>query len=278
MGDFERDTRVAGADGRYSATMSEDWRIWGPMGGYAASIALRAAAAEVGRDFLPASLTCQFFAPARFEPVDIAVNVRHASRRTAAVSASIAQEGTAILDLQAWFAVEADIVRHDHAPPHRHGHPDDHKLLTEYELDGPSPFPFWSNFEAKPLDWIEDWEQYPGGAPEWAEWLRFVPTAAFEDPVMEACRLLLIADLPSFPAATRAHPGTDGRTWVAPNLDFAVQFHRLAHLGEWLLCSGTAPIADRGLISFRSEVWTAGGVLAASGSGQLLARNVPPPS
>ena len=276
MGDFERDTRVEGERGLYTATPSEDWRIWGPMGGYAASIALRAAAAEVERSFLPASLACQFYAPARFEPVDIAVTVRRASRRTAAVNAAITQDGTAVLDLQAWFAVEADVVNHDHAKAHRHGHPDDHKPLTDYELDGPSPFPFWSNFYAKPLDWIDDWEHYPGGRPEWAEWLRFVPIAEFEDPVMEACRLLVIADLPSFPAATRAHPGSDGRTWVAPNLDLAVQFHRLAHLGEWLLCQGTAPIADRGLIAFRSEAWTAGGVLAASGSGQLLARTVPP--
>ena len=144
---------------------------------------------------------------ARFEPVDIAVTVRRASRRTAAVNAAITQDGTAVLDLQAWFAVEADVVNHDHAWAHRHGHPDDHKPLTDYELDGPSPFPFWSNFDAKPLDWIDDWEHYPGGRPEWAEWLRFVPIAEFEDPVMEACRLLVIADLPSFPAAT---PRTSG--------------------------------------------------------------------
>jgi hypothetical protein len=46
MGDFERDTRVEGGGGRYRATLSEDWRIWGPNGGYLAAIALRA----VGRE------------------------------------------------------------------------------------------------------------------------------------------------------------------------------------------------------------------------------------
>src|SRR5690606_39087820 len=107
-------------------------------------------------------------------------------------------------------------------------------------------------------------------------WLRFVPTASFEDPVLEACRLVLLADLPSYPAAIRAHPGSAVPAWVAPNLDLSVQFHRLDDLGEWLLCSGYAPVAERGLIGFRSEVHTADGLLAATGSGQLLVRPTPP--
>jgi len=272
MGDLDKDTRVEGGGGRYTATLSEDWRIWGPMGGYVASVALRAAAAEVSAGLRPASFSCQFFAPARFDVLDIAVRVRRASKRTAALTASIAQDGTAILDAQAWFAAEGDVVVHDHAPLHPHGHPDDHASISEYTAEE-TPFPFWYNFDGKPLGWIDDWEQYSGGPPEWAEWLRFVPTATFDDPVLEACRLLVMADLPSFPAATRAHPGRD-RSWVAPNLDLAVQFHRLDDLGEWLLTMGTAPIADRGLVAFRSEVWTASERLVASGSGQLLARRV----
>jgi acyl-CoA thioesterase len=84
----------------------------------------------------------------------------------------------------------------------------------------------------------------------------------------------LLADLPSFPAAARAHPGP--HTFVSPSLDLAVQFHRLADLSEWLLVQGVAPIADRGLMAFRSEVWSADGRQVASGSGQLLLRAVPP--
>jgi acyl-CoA thioesterase II len=104
--------------------------------------------------------------------------------------------------------------------------------------------------------------------------VKFVPTSAFPDPVLEAARLVLLADLPSYPAAGRAHPGP--RTFVSPSLDLAVQFHQLAELGEWLLVLGVSPIADRGLMAFRSEVWSAGGQQAASGSGQLLLRAVPP--
>ena len=43
MGDFEADTRLEGENGRYRASISRDWEIWGPNGGYVAAIALRAA-------------------------------------------------------------------------------------------------------------------------------------------------------------------------------------------------------------------------------------------
>jgi acyl-CoA thioesterase len=109
--------------------------------------------------------------------------------------------------------------------------------------------------------------------------LRFVPQASFDDPVLEACRLVVLADLPSWPSATRAHPGrTAFERFVAPNLDLAVQFHRLSGIGDWLLCQGEAPVADRGLVGFRSTVWTEDDRLAASGSGQLLCRPLPPPA
>jgi acyl-CoA thioesterase-2 len=46
MGDLAADTRVEQVgNGRYGAHLSSEWEIWGPMGGYVAAIALRAAGA-----------------------------------------------------------------------------------------------------------------------------------------------------------------------------------------------------------------------------------------
>ena len=274
MGALDVDTAVSGSGGHYEVTPNEDWRIWGPMGGYAASLALRAAAAEVDPNLRPVSMSCQFFSPAAFEPVELTVEVRRGSRRTAATAVSMVQGGSPVLDAQIWFAAGSEAVRHDHAGPHPHGDPFDHPPVAELTDEEP-PFPFWTNLDHRVVSWVEDWASYPGGEPHWAEWLRFVPTETFADPVVEACRLLIMADLPSYPAATWAHPGSARPTWIAPNLDLAVQFHRLDDLGPWLLSSGTAPVAEGGLIGFRSEVWTRDGRLVASGSGQLLTRTVP---
>lgn len=273
MGSLAVDTEVRGGDGRYAATPSEDWRIWGPMGGYAAALALRAAAAEVPDEMRPASFSCQFFTPAAFEPVDLEVEVRRRTRRTASLAVRMIQQGRPILDAQAWFAVEDEHIVHDHAPLHPHGDPYDHPARP---VDDPPIYPFWENLETRTVSWIDDWETYEGGEPEWDEWLRFRPDAEFSDPVLEATRLLVLADLPSFPAATRAHPSESRPQWMAPNLDLSVQFHRLDDLGDWLLCHGDALVASRGLIGFRSAVWTRRGRLAASGSGQLLTRVVQP--
>ena len=48
MGDLGTDTQVEQVDeGRFRATPSPAWNIWGPMGGYIASFALRAVGATV---------------------------------------------------------------------------------------------------------------------------------------------------------------------------------------------------------------------------------------
>ena len=47
MGDLAADTEITGGDGRYRGAMSKEWEIWGPMGGYVASFAMRAAGAEL---------------------------------------------------------------------------------------------------------------------------------------------------------------------------------------------------------------------------------------
>ena len=61
MADFLEDTRVepvSDEPGRYRATLSPKWAVWGPNGGYVAAIALRAAVSMPscgGRSPLPTS-------------------------------------------------------------------------------------------------------------------------------------------------------------------------------------------------------------------------------
>ncbi|MHB8440233.1 MAG: acyl-CoA thioesterase domain-containing protein, partial [Acidimicrobiales bacterium] len=80
VGDLADDTAVeALGGGRFRASLHPDWEIWGPMGGYVAACALRAAG-EVSPHALPAALSCHYLGVGRFAPVDIAVEIRRAGR------------------------------------------------------------------------------------------------------------------------------------------------------------------------------------------------------
>ena len=81
MGDLGKDTAVSGGDGNYTSVLSRDWEIWGPMGGYVAACALRAAGAASEHP-RPAAFSCHYFNVARFEPVDLRVETRRTGDRS----------------------------------------------------------------------------------------------------------------------------------------------------------------------------------------------------
>ena len=270
MGNLAVDTAVAGGEGRYTALLSREWEIWGPNGGYVASIALRAAAAHAPFD-RPATFTCHYLSVAGFDAVDLEVRTLRQTKRAASVAVSMTQAGKPVLEALVWMVEGGRGLVHDHAVM-----PDvaDHRALAEIRdllpPDEPMLYPFWANFESKPLVWHDDPMDRPAGEPVFRNWYRFVPQATFDDPVVNACRSLILLDTVGWPAATRAHD--PDLAWMAPNLDFTAQFHRTEPAGEWLLADGVAAVATDGLIGYTSRIWSDRGTLLASGSGQLLCR------
>ena len=92
MGDLGIDTEVrACGDGRYEGTVSDEWEIWGPMGGYVAAFALRAAglASEHPR---PAAFSCHYLGVARFAPVQLRVELRKRGRNASSYRVDVAQD------------------------------------------------------------------------------------------------------------------------------------------------------------------------------------------
>ena len=63
---------------------------------------------------------------------------------------------------------------------------------------GIEPFyPFWSNFEERVVDWIDDqqeWENRAPSDPVWGHWFKYVPRSTFDDPWVDACRSLILLD------------------------------------------------------------------------------------
>jgi acyl-CoA thioesterase II len=278
VGDLATDTAVQGEGGHYVGEVSRDWEIWGANGGYLASIALRAAGAHCGR-LRPASLTCQFLRPGRFQPVQIEVQTLRATRRAEASFVTMRQGGDDILTAQVWGVDENDGLEHHHSTMPVDGPPEDtptvyERLEAAGRLDEQPPFRFWQNFESRPLNWVDDWQTRPITAPEAGGWYRFLPSESFDDPWVDACRAVILADTFTWPAATRAHPPDN--PYIAPSLDLAVQLHHDVSDSPWLLAWGVAPVGHRGTLGCTTNVWAADGRLAAIGTGTCLC--VPAPA
>jgi len=117
MGDLEVDTAVRPCgEGRFEATLSSDWEIWGPMGGYVAACALRAAGAATEHT-RPASFSCHYLRVAEFGTVDIRVDTRKRGRAASSQRVEISQGGRAILDASVWTVSDNEGLEHDETNP-----------------------------------------------------------------------------------------------------------------------------------------------------------------
>src|SRR5579863_9974448 len=115
MGDLALDTAVETVgDGRYRARLSREWEIWGPMGGYVAAIALRAAGAA-SPFARPASFFCHYLSVAAFEPVTLTVTPIRSGRTVLAQRVEMAQHGRAVLDAMVWSIGEVEGLVHEDA-------------------------------------------------------------------------------------------------------------------------------------------------------------------
>jgi acyl-CoA thioesterase II len=271
MGDLAEDTAIEGADGRYRARLSRDWEIWGPNGGYLAVIALRAAGARTPLR-RPATFSCHFLGVADFDVVDLDVRVVRESRRTASIAVSMTQRGKPILEALAWIVGEVDGLEHHAAPMPAVDPPDSLPTVEERLRDRPrGPYhAFWSNFDERPLQWVDDWETREPTDPSFLSWFRYAPRDKFDDPFVDAGRSLLLADTVGWPAATRAY--RSDMAYYAPSIDVTVRFHASEPESPWLLVEGRSPVARDGLVASTVSVWSGDGSLLASGGQQMLCR------
>lgn len=280
MGELGRDTAVTKVDdGRYTARFTKDWEIWGPMGGVVASVALRAAGAESDFD-RPASFFCHYLAVAAFdEDVDIAVSPLRQARTALSQRVEVTQAGKPILEATVWSIGDVEGLEHDvtdmpDVPP-----PAELKsiaeLLSEDELAAGPPFKFWTNFETRPISFRRDWPPKEPVEPVWRDWQRFLEGGPWDaDPWLDACRALVLVDVQSWPAASRAHAHKQPHGYIAPSLDLYVAFHHPDPASDWLLVDGHGPVAKDGLMAWNGRLWSESGKLIASGTGQLLSRRM----
>ncbi|MCT9933312.1 thioesterase family protein [Planotetraspora sp. A-T 1434] len=275
MADLGLDTDVEQLDDlRFRAVLSEDWNVWGPIGGYLASVALRAAGRASGMA-RPASISCDFLNVARFEEVGIEVTRLRSSRRTEALRVSMTQRDRAVLDATVWAAA-GDLAGPDERLAAAPEVPEPERVPTIEERAaewGQMSFPQLANCETRPISWFEG---MPGGFGEvnMRGWMRLRPRPVFPgDLWLDACRALLHIDTSAFPAVLLAcPPGVP--FFVAPTMQLQVSFHDAAPEAEWLLVEGYGMSVRHGLAAGRAAVWSPDGRLIATGAQQMLCRVV----
>lgn len=281
MADLGEDTAVVaieGAPGRYRGRLRAAWEIWGPMGGYVAAVALRAAGAHTDLS-RPASLFCHYLVPGAFDEVEAEVRTLRRGRSTESMAVTLWQGDRRVLEATVMATAGGEALdHHDPKPPDVPGPdacPDIVDLLPD---DAEPPYPFWRNYDARIVDWIDPWPPRVQLPPVWQEWLR-VDGGTWDDPWVDACRTTVLADVAGWPAAHRHHAWADP-PWWAPSLDLYVAYHQTPVPDEWLLVDGWSPVAADGLVAGQVKVWSASGRLVASGASQLLCRPMavaPPP-
>lgn len=272
MGDLADATRVerSGAN-TFEAELSPDWEIWGPNGGYLASVALRAAGLTSERA-RPVSIHAHFVGAGRTGPVQLRTEVNRATKVATSVTVHLEQEGRPWLVATVWGA-DDDLPGLEHQTTHRPTAPDPADLPDMATLmagRGEAPHPFWSNLEQRPIAWIEDWDNREVGEPATSCWVRFDPTSTYDDPWIDAARPLILIDLDAWSAAMRAHVGE--LDFYAPTIDVTARFVGATAGEPWLLSEAATPAASNGIIGATGTIWTRDRSLVAIGGSTLLSR------
>jgi acyl-CoA thioesterase len=262
--DFGADTSLSGNSGEYVATLSPAWEVWGPQGGYAAAVALRAAGAE--SEFpRPASFHCQFLNVAQFGDIHAEVTSLRRTRRAEALRVSLTQEKP-VLEALVWTVAELTGIDHTASEAPEAPVPGEVESL---DWPGGPPFRFWENFDARPVyPALDQWQD--ATSPRSLGWSRLLTRPALEDAFIDAGRMLCVADSAMFPAATLAHEGLF--PYIAPSLDLNVSFHAAARDSEWLLIEAQSPVSRGAVVAGRASIWSQDGQLVASAAQQMLQR------
>lgn len=276
MGDLGIDTAVAAAgEGRWRATLSEDWNIWGPNGGYVAAICLRAAGAGTGLA-RPATIACHYLEVGQFDEVELHVDPLRSTKRTAAAHVQMIQGDRRLADATVW-AVADDLAGYEWDEATAPSVPAPDAITAPVATGGGSPYAFARNFEQRRVQTMteEEYEAFPGGPHVAQAWMRFVPTSTFDDPWIDACRSLILLDTWAWAAAASGLGADERGRYLGPNLDVTARFHADASNSDWLLVDARAPVASGGLIGTDVSVWTFDGKLASSAGAQLICRPAP---
>lgn len=276
VADIADATSVVGGDGTYRAEVSGDWSIWGPNGGYTASIALRAAGAE-HRGSRPLSTNAHFVARVDVGPVDLTVATLRRSARAALCHVTTEQSGRVVLDSTVWMLLEgADAI---HEPSHRERDDVPDQPLSQpttwqrLQLDGPLPGmqTYFEDREIGPMDAPGLYAEREPAPARWRSWCSVLPRRVLDDPFVDAARVLVAADLMPYLAAMAPHPDIRDRCFAA-TMSLSASFVPSPSRTEHVYCDAEAASLEHGILTGRMMARAEDGSLVAYALQQSLLR------
>ena len=219
--------RVEGSDGHYQATLSRDWEIWGPNGGYIAAIALRAAGAHSRFD-RPATLVGHFLGVADFDAPSTSTSTTLARGKARGVDSGL-DDAARPADLRRDGVVGRRCLR-ARARRHRDAGGTRSRVAA---VGGRPPRRRWASSRTSgsgrtstnaPRDWIDDWENR---AARRSRRRALVPLRAALDVRRPVGRRVPLGDPPRHAGLARGLPACTTRSeYIAPSIDLSCAFHR----------------------------------------------------
>ena len=269
MGALADDTAIRDEGGRLAATLSRDWEIWGPNGGYVSAIALRAAGKIAPPDQRPATFSGQYLSVGQFADVEIEAEAVRKGRNAWCINVALVQNGRRFLQAQVWTTNKSE------GPSKLERKMPDVKLpgalkswaeLEPLQKDE-KPFSFWDNIEGKPARYFGRGKPDPLGS-ILQGWHRYIGFATTADPFLDFSRALILIDTLQWPAFN--HGLAEFPSYIAPSLDVTAWFHSAPGAAQWLLADAHADTAMGGLIHGGADIWSEDGRLVASGGSNML--------
>lgn len=267
MGALQDDTALTQQGGRLTATLSRDWEIWGPNGGYLAAIALRAAGRAVPEGHRPATFSCQYLSSPPFGEVELRVEPARRRRQAWCLNVAMIESGRTHLQAQVWTTNRVAGPDHAGLKPPAAPPPAPLKPIEAYMPEGHVKHRFWQNIDSKPVRFA------PPGTPDLdgdfgRQWFKLVGFDAGGDPFLDCAQSLVMIDTLIWPTFWRTQP--EPPSYIAPSLDLTVRLHEAPGASAWLLLDVQADAAKAGLIAGGARVWSGDGRLLATGGSQLL--------
>ncbi len=268
MGKLQDDTALSERDGRLFATLSRDWEIWGPNGGYVSAIALRAAGKRAPQGHRPATISVQYLAAGKFAEAEAIVEPVKQGRSACCFNVALVQEGRRFLQAQVWTTDRSSGPDTSELAMPDVPRPSALKTYRELVPRESDKREFFDNFDVKPLKIFTREAPHPGGAVI-QEWYRFPGFDSGGDVFADCARPLLLIDTLLWPAHHRGlragYPN-----YIAPSLDVSAWFHESPQDSDWLFIDVHTPTARNGLIHGTARVWSEDGRLLATGSSHML--------